>query len=126
MDVCFVTVNATQLASALDRVPLETLADALLVPYLNGVEHVAVLRDRFPSAPVAAATIRVESTRVTAGVIEHSSPFAAIEVTTTPDSHVRVQRLTVTFSAPASTYGCARTRRRCSGTSWCSSRRWRC
>jgi ketopantoate reductase len=38
-----VTTKATQLDTALDRVPPEVLDGALLVPLLNGVEHLALL-----------------------------------------------------------------------------------
>lgn len=92
-DVCLVTVKATQLESAMDRVPRGALRDTLVVPLLNGLEHVAVLRARYPSALVAPATIRVESTRTAAGIIEHTSPFAAIEVAARPDSATPVRGL---------------------------------
>lgn len=80
VDVCFVTVKAAQLETALDRVPADVLGDALVVPLLNGVDHVALLRQRFPHAQVVAATIRVESTRIARGHVRHDSPFAAVEV----------------------------------------------
>ena len=80
VDACFVTVKATQLESALDRVPAESLDGALLVPFLNGVEHVEALRHHYPAARVAPATIRVESARSAPGVIEHTSPITRVEV----------------------------------------------
>jgi len=73
-----VTGKATQLDAALDRVPPEVLDGALMVPLLNGVEHMAVLRARYPGACVIAATIRVESTRVGPGEVLHESPFASV------------------------------------------------
>ena len=79
VDVCFVAVKATELSSALDRVSRSALGDALIVPFLNGVEHVAVLREKYGDA-VVPATIRVEATRVSPGVIEQASPFALIEL----------------------------------------------
>jgi 2-dehydropantoate 2-reductase len=63
VDVCPVTVKATQLAGALDRLPPDVVGSALIVPVLNGVEHVELLRQRYPDATVAAATIRVERRR---------------------------------------------------------------
>ena len=80
VDICLVTVKATQLGSALARVPAEVLGAALVVPLLNGVEHVTLLRQHFPAAAVMAATIRVESTRVAPGQIRHDSPFASIDI----------------------------------------------
>ncbi|MCI3270014.1 ketopantoate reductase family protein [Streptomyces cylindrosporus] len=81
VDACLVAVKHTALDAALERVPPATLGDALLVPFLNGVEHPATLRARYRPDLVAPAVIRVESTRVAAGVIEHGSPFAEIDLT---------------------------------------------
>jgi 2-dehydropantoate 2-reductase len=82
VDACLVAVKHTALDAALDRVPPAALGDALLVPFLNGVEHPAALRARYgPGGLVAPAVIRVESTRVAPGVIEHGSPFAEIDLT---------------------------------------------
>jgi 2-dehydropantoate 2-reductase len=81
VDVCLVTVKHTALDAALARVTAPALADGLLVPFLNGVEHPAALRARYRPDRVAPAVIRVESTRVAPGVIEHGSPFAEIDLT---------------------------------------------
>ena len=59
VDLLLVTVKAPALAAALERV---AAAPALVVPLLNGLEHMAVLRRRF--AAVRAATIgRLEAWR---------------------------------------------------------------
>ena len=79
VDVCFVAVKATELGSALDRVSHRSLGNALIVPFLNGIEHMAALREKYGEA-VVPATIRVEATRVSPGVIEQASPFALIEL----------------------------------------------
>ncbi|MEU6347950.1 2-dehydropantoate 2-reductase [Streptomyces sp. NPDC047072] len=81
VDVCVIAVKHTSLAAALDRVPPKALSDGLVVPLLNGVEHPATLRARYRPDRVAPAVIRVESTRVAPGVIEHGSPFAEIDLT---------------------------------------------
>ncbi|MFD2091463.1 ketopantoate reductase family protein [Blastococcus deserti] len=80
VDVCLVTVKATQLEAAVARLPADVLGDALLVPLLNGVEHMTLLRERYPRAAVIAGAIRVESTRVAPGEIRHDSPFVAVEL----------------------------------------------
>jgi 2-dehydropantoate 2-reductase len=82
VDALLVTVKAAQLAEAVEAVPAGALGDALVVPFLNGIDHVAWLRDRYPPDQVAAGTIRVESTRVAPGVIEQASPFAVVELAT--------------------------------------------
>jgi 2-dehydropantoate 2-reductase len=93
VDACFVTVKATQLEPALERVPATALGPALLVPFLNGLDHVARLRTLYPSSSVVAATIRVEVARIEAGAIRHTSPFAAVEIATSPVVADRVENL---------------------------------
>src|SRR5215218_4196475 len=46
-DVVWITVKATVLEAALRAVPPEKLGDSVLVPLLNGVDHVEHLRDRY-------------------------------------------------------------------------------
>jgi 2-dehydropantoate 2-reductase len=80
VDYLLVTVKAPQLEAAVEAVPPTVLGDGLVVPFLNGVDHVAWLRERYPAGQVVAGTIRVESTRVGPGLIEHASPFAIVEL----------------------------------------------
>ncbi|WP_435228984.1 ketopantoate reductase family protein [Streptomyces sp. Tue6028] len=94
VDACFVAVKATALDTALERVPAKALGDAgLVVPFLNGVEHPAALRKLYRSEQVAPAVIRVESTRVSPGVIEHGSPFAEVDLTGDTAPRERVDAL---------------------------------
>jgi len=93
VDVCFVTVKAAQLGAAVEAVPAEALGDGLVVPFLNGIDHVAWLRERYPPDQVVAGTIRVESTRVGPGVIEHASPFAVVELAAGKAPRARVEEL---------------------------------
>ncbi|MEV7731135.1 2-dehydropantoate 2-reductase [Streptomyces sp. NPDC088921] len=81
VDACLIAVKHTSLHSALDRVEPTVLGDGLVVPLLNGVEHPATLRTRYRPDRVAPAVIRVESTRIAPGVIEHGSPFAELDLT---------------------------------------------
>ncbi|MFE4053395.1 ketopantoate reductase family protein [Streptomyces sp. YIM B13518] len=78
VDLCLVTVKHTALDAALERVPDRALGDALVLPLLNGVEHLSVLRRRHSGRDVVAGTIRVASTRTAPGVVEHGSPFTEI------------------------------------------------
>ncbi|GAB7028956.1 2-dehydropantoate 2-reductase [Streptomyces sp. NPDC021749] len=80
VDAVFVTVKQTTLDEALDRVPADILGEALVVPLLNGLDHLAVLRRRYPAAGVVAGTIKVEATRTAPGRIVHTSPFAHLEL----------------------------------------------
>lgn len=78
--LCLVTVKHTVLDAALHRIPAHHLDGGLLLPLLNGVEHIATLRDRYGAQRVVPAVIRVESTRAAPGVIEHGSPFTEIDL----------------------------------------------
>ncbi|MFJ3443894.1 ketopantoate reductase family protein [Streptomyces sp. NPDC086081] len=93
VDACLVTVKHTALDPALRRVPAAAPGDGLLVPFLNGVEHPAALRARYRPDRVAPAVVRVESTRVAPGVIEHTSPFAEIDLTGTGVPRARLDAL---------------------------------
>ncbi|MEU9629536.1 ketopantoate reductase family protein [Streptomyces luteogriseus] len=99
VDACLVTVKHTALDAALARVPAPVLSDGLLVPFLNGVEHPAALRARYRPDRVAPAVIRVESTRVAPGVVEHGSPFAEIDLTGTDVPRPRLDALADAFAA---------------------------
>jgi 2-dehydropantoate 2-reductase len=93
VDVCLVTVKATQLDEALDRLPPDVVGGALIVPLLNGVEHVELLRQRYPDATVVPATIRVESSRIAPGVIRHDSPFLTVELAEDDDTSAAIRQL---------------------------------
>lgn len=93
VDACFVTVKATQLGDALSRLPASALGDGLVIPFLNGLEHVDTLRSVYPPANVVAATIRIETTKIGPGVIRHTSPFAAVELAASVDKRKRVERI---------------------------------
>lgn len=80
VDLCFITVKQTALEDSLARLSPEALGEGLIVPMLNGVDHPALLRERYRPELVAPAMIRVESTRLEPGVIAHTSPFAAIDL----------------------------------------------
>lgn len=93
VDVLLVCVKATHLDDALERVPADVLGGALVVPLLNGVEHVDLLRRRYPHAGVVPATIRVESTRTEPGVVRHGSPFVTVDLVAVDGLEQRVRRL---------------------------------
>lgn len=99
VDACFVTVKATQLRDAVARVPPRVLGDGLVVPLLNGLDHVAYLRSVYPAEQVVAATIRIETTRVKPGLIRHTSPFSSIEIAGLGANRERVEALAARMKA---------------------------
>jgi 2-dehydropantoate 2-reductase len=78
VDVLWVTTKATQLEAALSLAAPDVLGDAFVVPLLNGVDHMDLLRSRYPN--VVAAAIRVESERVSPGLIRQRSPFLRLDI----------------------------------------------
>jgi len=78
-DVLWITVKATQLESALGALKNPDAVRAI-VPLLNGIDHVQLLRSRYGSERVIPATIAVETERVSPGHIVHRSPFARLFV----------------------------------------------
>lgn len=77
VEVLIVATKASGLEEALARV---AESPTLVVPLLNGLDHVAVLRSRFGSGHVAAGTIRIESDRPAPGVIVHTSRFLRVDL----------------------------------------------
>jgi len=78
-DVLWLTVKATQLDAALPAIT-HPESVGVIVPLLNGIEHIALLRGKYGAEKVIAATIAVESERVAPGHIIHRSPFARLGV----------------------------------------------
>jgi 2-dehydropantoate 2-reductase len=79
VDVLWITVKATQLEPALNALRNPDSARAI-VPLLNGIDHIGLLRAKYGSERVIPATIAVETERVTPGHIVHRSPFARLNV----------------------------------------------
>ena len=72
VDVLWIATKTYQLQTALEAV---RSSPAHVVPLLNGVDHVAVLRARFGRERVAPATISVEAERTAPGRFIQRSPF---------------------------------------------------
>jgi 2-dehydropantoate 2-reductase len=78
-DVLWLAVKALQLNDSL-RLIAEGARLPLIVPLLNGIDHVALLRDRFGEHAVLPGTIAVETERTAPGHIVHRSPFAKLNL----------------------------------------------
>jgi 2-dehydropantoate 2-reductase len=100
VDVCLITVKATQLERALERIPKDLVGEALVIPFLNGLDHVDLLRARY-GGNVVPGTIRIEVLRAEPGLIRQTSPFAAAEIATSDRVRDRVER----FAAQLRTAG---------------------
>lgn len=78
-DVLWVAVKATQLEEALASFKHPESVKAI-VPVLNGIDHLALLRSKYGKERVIAATIAGEMERVAPGHIMHRTPFARLNV----------------------------------------------
>lgn len=76
VETLFVATKAAALEAALERIEAEP---ELVVPLLNGLDHMALLRERFP-ARVVVGTIRIEADRTAPGQIVHTSRFMHVEL----------------------------------------------
>lgn len=74
-DVLLVAVKAPQLPAALQRVGAAPAS--VVVPLLNGVEHLDLLRDRFGER-VVAGVVRVQAHRATPTHVVHRAPFLTV------------------------------------------------
>jgi 2-dehydropantoate 2-reductase len=93
VDVVWIAVKATALEAALSSIPLEVLGDGVLVPLLNGVDHVGRLRDWYGAERVLPGTIRVEAEQAGPGRVRHLSAFADVQVAPNPATRERAQTL---------------------------------
>jgi 2-dehydropantoate 2-reductase len=78
VDLLWVTTKAMQLEPALSLAPAERVGDGVVIPLLNGVDHLATLRAHYRN--VVAGAIRVESERLQTGRIRQISPFLRVEL----------------------------------------------
>jgi 2-dehydropantoate 2-reductase len=76
-EVLIVATKATGLREALERI---IAPPALVLPLLNGLDHMELLRERFGPGRVAAGTIRIEADRPKTGLVVHTSPFLRIDL----------------------------------------------
>jgi 2-dehydropantoate 2-reductase len=78
VDVLWIAVKAHQLVAALRAVASDASRIGTIVPLLNGIDHVALLRSRYGQQCVVPATIAVEAERVGPGHIIQRSPFVRL------------------------------------------------
>ncbi|HYM77707.1 MAG TPA: 2-dehydropantoate 2-reductase [Candidatus Dormibacteraeota bacterium] len=78
-DVLWLAVKATQLDAAM-RAIVNPDALGAIVPLLNGIDHLGVLRAKYGNDRVIAATIAGEMERVSPGHFAHRTPFLRLNV----------------------------------------------
>ncbi len=90
VEALIVATKADGLAPALERIAAEP---AIVLPLLNGLDHLAVLRARFAAGTVLAGSIRVEADRPQPGVIVHTSPFLLVSMAARPQARAGMEQL---------------------------------
>lgn len=94
VDALIVATKALGLAQALRRIESEP---ALVLPLLNGLDHIRQLRARFAPDTVLAGAIRVESDRPEPGVVLQTSPFLRVDIAGPRAPRESVRRLAATL-----------------------------
>jgi 2-dehydropantoate 2-reductase len=77
VDALFVATKASGLAEALNRIDSDP---PLVIPLLNGLDHMVTLRARFGWNTVVAAVIRIETDRPAPGRVRQTSPFLRVDL----------------------------------------------
>jgi 2-dehydropantoate 2-reductase len=90
VDALIVATKAAGLAPALERIATQP---GVVLPLLNGLDHLALLRERFPAESVLAGSIRVEADRPEPGVVVHTSPFLLVSMAGEPAVHSAMHAL---------------------------------
>lgn len=78
VDVVWVATKAAGLQPAISCAPPAVVSRALVIPLLNGADHIALLRQKY--AHVCAGTISVEAERTAPGRVRQLSPFLRVEL----------------------------------------------
>jgi 2-dehydropantoate 2-reductase len=97
VDALIVATKAAGLQAALERI---AIVPDVVLPLLNGLDHMAALRSRFPPERVLAGSIRVEADRPEPGVIVHTSPFLLVSLATAhPPAEAQMRALASAIEA---------------------------
>ena len=93
-DILFITVKANELLESLDSVPVNLAEDSVIIPFLNGLEHIELLRGRFGKRIAVGMIGKVESKKSGQGVIAHPSPnVPEVEIASSDLSKEALQKI---------------------------------
>jgi 2-dehydropantoate 2-reductase len=96
VDVLILATKASGLREASDRV---LNPPPLILPLLNGLDHISVLRERFGEHRVVAGTIRVEADRPEPGMVVHTSQFLRVDMAShDPSARAPMEELASTLT----------------------------
>ncbi len=83
-DILFITTKATDLNEALKRITVRLTTKSVIIPLLNGIEHLPLLRKKF-GCTVVVASISIDVRQEGNGMISHLSPQANIALASDGD-----------------------------------------
>jgi 2-dehydropantoate 2-reductase len=92
VSLLLVTVKAPDLDDALGRVEPEAVANGVVLPLLNGLEHMEPIRERFDGRVAAGSLSRFEAYRVGRVQIVQSTPTAVITMASVDLSDAELER----------------------------------
>lgn len=90
-DILFVTTKATTLSDALKRIEPRFVKNTIIIPLLNGIEHMEVLRSSYGKQVVAGSIGNIEVKRLSPNHIIHSTRSAHIELAS--NGGIQIDRL---------------------------------
>lgn len=79
-DILFITTKSTSLEDAIKRVNPTLVRNTLIIPLLNGIEHIAKLRFIYGKQVIAATIGNVELKKISPGHILHTTVSARIDL----------------------------------------------
>jgi len=80
VSLLLITVKAPYLADALERIEPEAVEHAVVLPLLNGLEHVEIIRARFPGRVAAGTLSQFEAYRVERMQIVQGTPSGVVTI----------------------------------------------
>lgn len=98
VDVLWVATKAPALPGALAQVDPAAVRE-VVIPLLNGIDHMDVLRAAFGPARLAAGTIRVEAEKVAPGRVRQAGGFIVIDLAGPPELRPALERVAAEVDA---------------------------
>jgi 2-dehydropantoate 2-reductase len=92
VSLLLVTVKVGQLEEALERVDPEAVAEGVVLPLLNGLEHMDLIRERFPGRVAAGSLSHFDAYRVGRMQIVQRTPTALVTMASDDLSQQELER----------------------------------
>jgi len=94
VSLLLITVKAPYLSDALERIDPEAVKNAVVLPLLNGLEHMEPIRARFPGRVAAASLSQFEAYRVGRMQIVQGTPSGVVTMASDDLSTQELERAT--------------------------------